>query len=234
MTGDDRIEQARLLYERAIFSGDASVLSVADRGLDAVEADLALARGQIIHARFLDQRSEDPEEATEDPDELAYFEHAAKLYELLGDERGEGEALFWIGCFRQVVQRNNKDALPFLERAKELAAQAGDKKTMAEALRHLGIAAHYAGQLDTARARLEESLQLRRDIGLVLGVASNQVGLAYVTAQQGHLDEAMTLLDEAAATARAGGAHETLRQIDEARANLNLPAAPEPAPGGPD
>jgi tetratricopeptide (TPR) repeat protein len=222
MTGDDRIEQARLMYEQSIFTGDASVLAVADRGLDAVEADLALARGQIIHARFLDQRNEDPEHVTEDPDELAYFEHAAKLYELLGDERGEAEALFWIGCFRQVVQRNNKDALPFLERAKELAAQAGDKKTMAEALRHLGIAAHYAGQLDTARARLEESLQLRQEMGMVLGVAANQVGLAYVTAQQGHRDMAMALLDEAAATARAGGAHVTLRQVDEARANLSV------------
>jgi tetratricopeptide (TPR) repeat protein len=220
MTGDDRIEQAKLLYERAIFSGEASVLATADRELDAVEADLALARGQIIHARFLDQRSEDPEDVIEDPDELAYFEHAAKLYELLGDERGEGEALFWIGCFRQVVQRNNKDALPFLERAKELAAQAGDKKTMSEALRHLGIAAHYAGQLDTARARLEESLQLRRDIGLSLGVASNQVGLAYIAAQQGHRDKAMALLDEAATTARADGAHAILRQVDEARAEL--------------
>jgi tetratricopeptide (TPR) repeat protein len=220
MTGDDRIEQAKLLYEEAIFSGEAEVLAVAERELDAVEADLALARGQIIHARFLDQRNEDPEHVTEDPDELAYFEHAAKLYELLGDERGEGEAMFWIGCFRQVVQRNNKDALPFLERAKQLAAQAGDKKTMAEALRHLGIAAHYAGQLDTARARLEESLQLRQEIGLTLGVAANQVGLAYVTAQQGHPDTARALLDEAAATARAGGAHVTLHQVDEARANL--------------
>ncbi|MEP7025747.1 MAG: tetratricopeptide repeat protein, partial [Actinomycetota bacterium] len=143
MNGDDRIEQARLLYERAIFSGEASVLGTAERALDSVEADLALARGQLIHAHFLDQRNEDPEQVTEDPDELAYFEHAAKLYELLGDERGQGEALFWIGCFRQVVQRNNKAALPFLERAKELAAQAGDKKTMSEALRHLGIAAHY-------------------------------------------------------------------------------------------
>jgi tetratricopeptide (TPR) repeat protein len=229
MTVDDRIEQARQLYEQAIFSGEASVLSVADRGLDAVEADLALARGQIIHARFLDQRSEDPEHVTEDPDELAYFEHAAKLYQLLGDERGEGQALFWIGCFRQVVQRNNKDAFPFLQRAKELAAQAGDKKTMAEALRHLGILAHYHGQLDTARARLEESLQLRQEMGLTLGVASNQVGLAYVTAQQGDHDAAMALLDEAAATARADGAHAITRQVDEARASLSDRADPDRA-----
>ncbi|MEP7024380.1 MAG: tetratricopeptide repeat protein, partial [Actinomycetota bacterium] len=95
-----------------------------------------------------------------------------------------------------------------------------DKKTMSEALRHLGIAAHYAGQLDTARERLEESVQLRRDMGLLAGVAANQVGLAYIAAQQGHRDEAMALLDEAAAIAEADGAHAITRQVDEARADL--------------
>jgi hypothetical protein len=36
----DRIERARLLYERSVFDGDASALAAADRELDAVEADL--------------------------------------------------------------------------------------------------------------------------------------------------------------------------------------------------
>jgi hypothetical protein len=39
---DQRIGRSRLLYEQAIFTGDASALSEADRELDAVEADLAL------------------------------------------------------------------------------------------------------------------------------------------------------------------------------------------------
>ena len=44
MSAEDRIERARLLYERAVFGGDADALATADRELDAVEADLALAR----------------------------------------------------------------------------------------------------------------------------------------------------------------------------------------------
>ena len=44
---DDRIERARLLYERAVFSGDAGALAEADRQVDAAEADAALARGGI-------------------------------------------------------------------------------------------------------------------------------------------------------------------------------------------
>jgi hypothetical protein len=49
MSADDRIEAARLLYERAVFTGDADALTTADRELDGVEA--ALARGRIIHPR---------------------------------------------------------------------------------------------------------------------------------------------------------------------------------------
>jgi hypothetical protein len=142
MSVDNRIEQARLLYERAIFGGDASVLAIADRELDGVEADLALARGRVIHGRFLDQRDQDPQQLAEDPQELALFERAAKLYQMLGDVRGEGESLFWVGCFHQVVRRDNDTAVPILDRSYELATQVGDKQTMSEALRHLGIAEH--------------------------------------------------------------------------------------------
>jgi tetratricopeptide (TPR) repeat protein len=220
MSAEDRIEYARLLYERAVFGGDASALATADRELDGVEADLALARGRVIHTRFLGRRDEDPERPAEDPHELALFECAAKLYRELGDVRGEGEALFWVGCFHQVVRRDDDTAVPVLERSRKLAEQAGDKQTMSEALRHLGIAEHSAGRLDTARERLEESVRLRREIGLMPGVAANLVGLAYVAAGDGRHDEALALLEEAGAIAEASGAHRIMRQVEEARMQL--------------
>ncbi len=220
MSEDDRIEESRLLYERAILDGDAGALAVADRELDAVEADLALARGRVMHGRFLAMRNEDPERATEDPRELTLFERAAQLYRGLGDVRGEGAALFWIGCCHQVVRRDDGAAVPVLERSLELAALAGDKPIMAEALRHLGIAEHRAGRLDAAQERLEESIRLRREIGHVPGVASNLVGLAYITAGQGRADDARVLLDEAGALAEASGAHVITRQVEEARTQL--------------
>ena len=57
---DERIERARLVYERAVFDGNAGGLAEADRELDSVEAELAVARGRLIHARFLQQRDKDP------------------------------------------------------------------------------------------------------------------------------------------------------------------------------
>ncbi len=213
MSAEDRIERARLLYERAVIGGDDSVLAVAERELNAVEADLALARGRILHARFLVERNEDPHE-------LALFERAAQLYQLLGDVRGEGESLFWIGTFHQVVRHDDAAAVPALERSCELATQVGDMLTLSYALRHLGIAAHAAGELDVARQRLEESVRLRRELGFLPGVAANLVGLAHIAAGQGRRDDALALIDEAGAIAEASGAQVILRQVEEARASV--------------
>ena len=220
MSAEDRIERARLLYERAVYGGDASALATADRELDAVEADLALARGRVIHTRFLVQLDEEQERLTEDPRELALFERATKLYRELGDVRGEGESLFWIGCFHQVVRQDDDTAVPILEQSYELGSQVGDKRTMSEALRHLGIAEHAAGRLEPARLHLEESTRLRREIGAWPGVASNLVGLIYIAAGQDRREDGLALAEEARAIAEANGAPGLLRQIDEARAQL--------------
>ncbi|HEX6528061.1 MAG TPA: tetratricopeptide repeat protein [Streptosporangiaceae bacterium] len=217
---DERVSQARLLYQRAVFSGEAGPLAEAGRQLDAAEADLAVARGRLLHTRLVLRREQDPAAAEEDPGELELFERAAGLYRALGNPRGEGEALFWLGCFHQVARRDNATAVPVLERALELASQAGDTDVMSEALRHLGIAAYAAGRLDAARQRLEESTRLRRETGFLPGAAANLVGLAYIAAAQQRRDDALALLDEASAIAEASNAHRILLQVSQARAEL--------------
>ena len=220
MSAEDRIERTRTLYEQAVFGGDVSGLADAERDLDAVEADLTLARGRTLHGRFLNERASADASPVEDPAELPLFERAAELYQALGDTRGEAEALFWIGCLHQVIRRDNETAVPHLERSRQLAAQVGDKPTEAEALRHLGIAAHMAGRLDEARERLEESSRLRREIGVMPGVASNMVGLAYIAAAQDRRSDALATLDEANTIAQAHGAHAIVRQIEQARTQI--------------
>jgi tetratricopeptide (TPR) repeat protein len=213
MSTEDRIERARLACQRAVFVGDVDALDAAERELNTVEADLALARGRIMQARSHERR-------TENPDELALFQRATELYQGLGDVRGEGEALFWAGTYHQMSMRDNNTAVPLLKRSYELAAQVGDKLTMSYALRHLGYADHMAGRLDAARERLEESTRLRREIGLLPGVAANLVGLAYVAAAQGRGDHALALIDEAGSIADASGAQAVMRQVEEARTQL--------------
>jgi tetratricopeptide (TPR) repeat protein len=226
---DERVRQAGLLYERAVFSGDVWPLAEADRQLDAAEADLAVARGRVLHTRFLLSRDDDPAAVKEDPDEQALFERAAQLYRALGDVRGESEALFWLGCFYQVVRRDSATAVPVLEQSLELASQAGDEAVTSEVLRHLGIAAHASGRLVVARQRLEESTRLRRETGLLPGVAANLVGLAYIAAAQDRRDDALALLDEASAIAEASNAQRIRRQVNQARAELPDQVGERPA-----
>lgn len=213
MPVESRIERARLAYERAVYAGDQGVLSEAELQLDKVEADLALARGRILHVRFL-------EGGREEPHELALFERAMQLYRVLGDVTGEAEALFWVGCVHQVIRGDADIAVPLFERSHELAVQVGDLGIQSEALRHLGIAEHAAGRLDSAREKLEESIRLRQEIGLLAGVAANQVGLIYIAAAQGRRDDALALAQEAYVTAKACGAERIMRQIEEARAQV--------------
>jgi tetratricopeptide (TPR) repeat protein len=220
VNAEDAFEQSELLYERAIFAGDEAALVRASRLLDGVEADPALARGRIMHGEFLLERTRDHAEARENPDELPSFEFAAARYRAIGDRRGEAEASFWIGCCHQVVRRDNAAAVPVLERALSLAAEAGDQVTMAEALRHLGIAEHAAGRLDQARARLEESTALRRQLGNQAGVAANLVGQAYIALGQQRREDAIRYLDEATALASASNAPLIQNQVDEARAQV--------------
>jgi tetratricopeptide (TPR) repeat protein len=220
---DERVENSRLLYERAIFTGDAGALTEADRILDAAEADLGLARGRVLHGWFLAQREDDPQLAHADPRELELFERSAELYQGLGDAGGEAAARFWIGCFHQVTRGDDAAAVPVLERSLQLAGEAGDKATMSEALRHLGIAAHRAGQLDVAREHLEASVRLRRELGALSGVAANQVGLIYIAIAEGRRDDALALADEAQALAEASGAVIIARHVAEARSHV--PAA---------
>ena len=214
MTVDERIVRAKDFYERALFGGEADGLPVAERELDGVEADLALARGRLIHARYLAKRD------VEDPRELELFERAAALYRALGDARGEGEALFWVGIVHQVIREDDGTAVPLFERARVLAEQAEDPMTLSYVLRHLGYAEHTAGRLDAARAWFEESTRLRRELGFRPGVAANLVGLIYVAAAQGRRADALALADEAIALAEASGAHGILPHIEEARASL--------------
>jgi tetratricopeptide (TPR) repeat protein len=213
MSTEDRIERARLACQRAVFAGDVDGLDAAERELDAVEADLAVARGRVLQARSGEQRACNPAE-------LALFQGAAELYRALGDGRGEGEALLWVGIYHQMSMRDNDTAVAVFERSYELAAQAADKLTMSYVLRHLGYADHLAGRLDAARERLEESTRLRREIEFLPGVAANLVGLAYVAAAQGRRDDAVALVEEAGSIADASGARAIMRQVEEARTQV--------------
>jgi tetratricopeptide (TPR) repeat protein len=219
---DDRLRLARDRYEQAVFGGNPTGLTEAQRALDGLEADLALARGRLQHAALL--TGTDP--TTEDPTaERRLFARAARLYQASGDVRGEAEAQFWLGVYYQVAADDHASAASYLDRALVLARQADDVMTTAYVLRHLGIAAHRAGRLAEARERLQESTQLRRSRQFWPGVAANLIGLAYLAAAESRPDEARALLEEAGTLAETSGAYGVLSSVREAQAALDGPVA---------
>jgi tetratricopeptide (TPR) repeat protein len=224
---DELMQQVDELYEQAVFNGEYDALPDADRALDTVEARLLLQRGRILHCHFLKSRTEpgesrvEPGESRVEPTaELGCFERAADLFRGAGDERGEAEALFWIGCFHQVVRDDNPTAVPFLTKAADLSRQTGDQLTLSYALRHLGIAAHMTNDYDEARALLEESTALRRTLNFTSGVAANLVGLIYLAIAQNRPEDAHTLATEATTLAAEAGALKITEQIEAARSQL--------------
>lgn len=207
---DERLARANELYERAVFCGDDAALVAADRELDVVDADLALVRGKVVHARFLARR-------VEDPAELPLFERAAGLYHRAGDVRGEAEALFWVATYHQVVHGDHDTAAPVLARARDLATRACDDLTLSYVLRHLGFVEQAAGRVGAARELFLESTELRRKVGFLAGVAANLVGLAHLADDP---VDARVYLDEAEAVAVECGADAVLGWVAQARGNL--------------
>ncbi|MGY6019787.1 tetratricopeptide repeat protein [Streptomyces spinosirectus] len=206
----DWVEHTGELFEAAMFRGDTAALERSDEVLDAVEAPLAMARGKVLHVRFLDDREENGRE-------LELFERAAELYRRLGDAPGEADALFWIGCWHQVVKGDGTTGRPYFERSYALAKSVGDRMTMSYAIRHLGFADKDAGELDRARERLTESVTLRREIGFRPGEAAGLVALAYLAAETGDRAAAFRHLDEAQRVAVECGAKTVSGWVEQAR-----------------
>ncbi|GGN99130.1 hypothetical protein GCM10010112_92650 [Actinoplanes lobatus] len=210
MSQDPRLQRAAELYHAATFNGDPEAVRAATGQLDSLEADLALARGRVLHAAFLRDRREDPRE-------LVAFERAAELYAALGDDHALAEAEFWLGCFHQVVREDGDAAHPHLQRSATLARATDNRLTLSYAVRHLGFAAGMAGDHATARLLLEESVALRRELDFPAGVAAGLVALADLAYRDGRSDEAERLLDEATAVATECGAIGVLGWADNTR-----------------
>ena len=213
------LDTARAACDRATFDGDGSGLDDAARDMDAVAAAVSLARGRLLHARHLLDSA-----ASVDPTELDLFEEAVQLFARVGDSHGEAEALFWVGCFHQVVRGDHAAAERALLKSASLAREHGDHLTLSYALRHQGIAAHMSGDLERADRLLRESTALRRADGFAAGVAANLVGLAYISSAQGHADRAKDLLGEAAEIADGAAAHAIRAQVDQARKDMGVEA----------
>jgi tetratricopeptide (TPR) repeat protein len=206
----DPLARADLLNEQALFQGSAEARAQAERELDRAEVLLLLGRGRILHARFLAEREEDP-------DELALFERALELARATGDELLQAEARFWVGLVHQVVRGDHDTAGPYFLASWAVAKERGATKLQSYAVRHLGFAYDAVGDVERARDAFEESVALRREDGFLPGVAAGLLTLAEVAVERGEPERARPLLEEARELAERTGAEPFLRRIEAAQ-----------------
>ena len=182
---------------------------------------MALARGRILHARFLERRfAGELRPGCVILGSLSCSKRRCGCSSELGDGRGQGEALFLIGCFHQVVMDDGETAVPFFDRSVAASAAVGDQMTVSYSQRHLGFAELEAGRLDAALDWFERSTLLRREAGFLPGVAANLVAMAEVAVAKGERDEALRLLDEAIEIGNGCGAARMVELAERTKADL--------------
>lgn len=121
-----------------------------------------------------------------------------------------------------ILQRLGRqaDAVDAYDRAHRRLRASGDRAAESRLLSNRGVLHAYRGDLGQARADLERSVELARDLGATRGVALGLQNLGFVAGRQGRLPEALALLEEAAEVLRGLGDAAALAVLDTDRAEV--------------
>jgi tetratricopeptide (TPR) repeat protein len=177
-----RVEEGRLLTERAL-------------ELAADEPSPSRARA-LLAASELAFRQGDQQPAEQ------LCQQAIEAGALANDERTVAFAhlnLARVAFRNEDAARMERHALDALNAAPSVAA------VRRGAIHMRAWAAYTAGDIESAKQRFEESLELRRAVGDRLGVASEEANLADLAAEQGNLSESAARLSNALTTAHELG-----------------------------
>nr|XP_056711021.1 tetratricopeptide repeat protein 29 [Euleptes europaea] len=109
-------------------------------------------------------------------------EHLWRIYTLLAD--------------KMLQNKEYRQAIKTLIKAFQMAKEADNRNTEAEAAFRLGLAYHEAGEEDTSILKLKEYLELSKILGDYSGIGRAYQALAKVLVSLGEVDEAITYLEE--------------------------------------
>jgi len=134
------------------------------------------------------------------------FQESEALYEAARDQRGIAVS---IGCRARVARQQGRDAdaRPLFERTAAMFRELGDDRVLSNALVNLGHTALALNDLVVAVASFRESLELRRALGTLLGIAECIEGFAAAAVADGRERRAARLFGAAEALREITGAH---------------------------
>src|SRR5262249_2058808 len=117
-------------------------------------------------------------------------------------------SLYLHGVLLALYLDRADDALPLLEKARDLYTQVGDWQRTALVVRAMAQAAHYLGQYDKARGQFEEALELCSDNLFITALLEQ--GFAELEINVGDLSLARMLAEKSVQTLRELGEFRSL------------------------
>jgi tetratricopeptide (TPR) repeat protein len=126
-------------------------------------------------------------------------------------------------------QRQAKAALQYYERAVELSAQFGDRRSVALMYAGMAKAYHEVGDVELAIRYNQRSLQAYEDLGLLDQVACTLDNVALLYAEYGNRERARESLARGAQIAENAGRDGTLASIRVSEAEVMAKVSPEEA-----
>ena len=126
-------------------------------------------------------------------------------------------------------QRQSRAALPHYERAIELSAEFGDRRTIAFMYAGMAEAHREQGDLELAIRNNQKSLQAYEELGLLDEVACTLDNVALLYAEYGNRERARESLARAARIADEAGRDGTLASIRVSEAEVMAKSAPDEA-----
>jgi tetratricopeptide (TPR) repeat protein len=182
---------------------------------ETIQGSVWDAMGLSLHAAYLEtDRSQEPEH------ELEYFKRGLAFRQGANDQRGIAESTFHVGLVYGVIRRDHATASPFFEEAYDKAREVDDLVMASYAVRHIAFARRAAGQVETARQDLKESLHLREQAGFTPGVAFALMSLASIEALMGDKDLALDHLERAKHILESLGAESRVIWVESAISRL--------------
>jgi class 3 adenylate cyclase/tetratricopeptide (TPR) repeat protein len=182
-------------YEAAIARYEEALSAL--EGLDAEDAARLRTELELEYAgvRYRQGRHEES---------ISWSERAAAHAEETGDRAALAHAYYLLDA-AHFTGLGHADSRSYLERALPIYEELGDLRGQGIVLNNLGVHDYFEGRWGDARELYERSREAKRRTGDVVRAAIQDVNIAEILSDQGHLDEATRGLEAALRVFRAAG-----------------------------
>jgi tetratricopeptide (TPR) repeat protein len=207
------VERAKALINEGRY---LDAVDATEAGLAAIDRPESAIAGELLLQQARAETSIDRLD-----DALAQAGEALRVFETLGEVRGQTSALRVLGG-AHINAGMHENAVQVLRRALPLAERTGSIEEIMGCLVNLGLAEMFTGDLDPALAHSRRALEEAERIGHTQGQAIVSVNIADILLNRGELDEASVVCGQGMRMAVDVGNNWTLADGQRVMASIFL------------